>query len=703
MPAWIAGVLAVAVLTVGVFWNHIPPLPADQFLLLTFDRPHSGASEPIIVTGQPGDGAFLYVRYLDEHTLVFGYDQWGRGGPVSRPVPFSPGVPQTLELALPSLPRVHANPSPPKERLRVVFNGQILIDQPMGANLRRPTHAWFGRNPLGGSACGREFSGRITDRQGWTREGNVRELLTRSERFAGWLTYARGQVGCVLVAGFLVTWFWRRAAGIGLREVRQGLAIAGGALVAHRAFVLTALVCGTAFTGLVSAGSWQLRFRDNFGDFYDYQAMSLLDGRLDVPLEAIGNEAFNYNGRHYGYFGITPALLRLPGVIFGVGFGESTRFALVTYHAACLVAAYLLLLDALRRRPPPLPRRPTWLVVLFTLNLGLGSTLFFLGSRAYVYHEAILCGAAFALWGCWCAWRHFFQPESRWWIGALVCGVLAVHARPPGGLFCLTLLGCIGAFLAWGARAARRAAARHLAIGALTVAGALSFNGLSYLKFGTFNGWPVRLNVQYDARRLAHIDGRQFHLSNVPFTIHTYLLSPNFRIEPRFPWLFLATSKPGREFPSARMDYAESTLALPFGMTGLFLLATVGPALAARRPESRRQILLVGLAVIPMAAVMFTAVVIAQRYTADFCAPLVCGAALGAPALLGLPRIARVALGTVLAVATAWALALTLAVSLHYQGALIWGVPDGVQQRYQHLQRSVDAAFGRPEGAASAP
>src|SRR5688572_2102535 len=92
-------------------------------------------------------------------------------------------------------------------------------------------------------------------------------------------------------------------------------------------------------------------------------------------------------------------------------------------------------------REPKIPSPFASLVLVG--SVGLGSTLFFLGTRSFVFHEAILCGVVFALWSCWCTLRHLQAPAGCWWIGALLTGILSVHARPPTGLFALTFLGCV--------------------------------------------------------------------------------------------------------------------------------------------------------------------------------------------------------------------------------------------------------------------
>ena len=36
----------------------------------------------------------------------------------------------------------------------------------------------------------------------------------------------------------------------------------------------------------------------------------------------------------------------------------------------------------------------------------------------------------------------------------------------------------------------------------------------------------------------------------------------------------------------------------------------------------------------------------------------------------------------------------TLAITLHYQGELVWGVPEEIKARYQMLRHAVDSALG---------
>src|ERR1700719_1176218 len=68
------------------------------------------------------------------------------------------------------------------------------------------------------------------------------------------------------------------------------------------AFAVALIICAW----FVSWGDWKFFQHDALASYYDAQALSILNGHLDVPREAIGFEAYIYNGKAYGYFGIAP-------------------------------------------------------------------------------------------------------------------------------------------------------------------------------------------------------------------------------------------------------------------------------------------------------------------------------------------------------------------------------------------------------------
>jgi len=131
-----------------------------------------------------------------------------------------------------------------------------------------------------------------------------------------------------------------------------------------------------------------------FGFVYNSTLLHLLKGDFTIDPDAIGFEALIRDGRVYTYFGVMPALLRLPLVPF-VDLGRIDVAPLSCCVAASLAA--LLKVSALRTACTAVTARARSDVLVWslfaTLVLG-GSTVPFL--RATVYQEAILWEGVFA-------------------------------------------------------------------------------------------------------------------------------------------------------------------------------------------------------------------------------------------------------------------------------------------------------------------
>ncbi len=681
-----------------------PALPASLSVELSLEAhadPVAGRADPILVSGRSGAADFLVLRFLDARSAEFVYDSWGFPATRSAPVALRPGQPLRLRLTVPALDQVAGTWTAETGRLRVECDDRVVLDTSVHHFARERDELWFGENPLGGTACDDTLRGRLVRADGRELRGPVARLFTPADRVRDW--GRRTPWEPVALAAFAAAFVWlipvaaRRLRALPLRAV-LGLA------ATHRWFLLPAAGCLLAFAWMLTFGTFRLHHREVFGSFYDYQAASLLRGRLDVPDVAIGGEAFVARGKLYGYFGPTPTLLRLPFAVTGFAFGHLSRGVMLAAYAAALLAAYLILRDARRLLAGPAPGGSAAVfsgggaAVLLTAGLGLGSTAFFLGSRAVLFHEAILVGIALALWSARYSLRFLQAPAGRAWIGALVCGLLSAHARPPTGLFALTLLGVVACLPAIRALPARRRPAdlrRPLVVGSLCLLAFFSVNALAWLKFRTFDPAPLRLSRPYDAVRLASIDGRSFHLVNVPANATTYFLWPNLRVEPGFPWVYLGSSVPPPEFPRAKLDLPDTTLALPWAMPGLVGAALLGSLVVlAARPGLRWALAATWIAAAPMSLALLAAVATAQRYTGDWVPPLTVAAALGLAALASLRPGPRRLAFAVLFLAAFAAAGITAAITLHYQRETLWGVPEEVRADYRDLRRRVDRRFG---------
>lgn len=713
LRAWrVAGwVCALALAVFGVVRHVAPVGPAVEFEV-TFRDTAGGVRQPLVVTGEQGAADLLFFEFRGEGRGVFFYDSWGRSGVESEEVPVTPGRPLRVRVEMPGLTRINTGRTADVEagRLRVVCDGRVVADRDVESHPRGERQIYFGWNPVGGGAGAVELAGTIRGADG--REWQGRAGIPRSVAGAvgAWLGQQPWQVFCVVAWAWFAWWAAPRAAA-GWRRWWQALR---AGCVAHRVFITLTAANSLLFAWMVTYGRFDFsEGRGILADFYDYQMASLLQGRLDVPNAGIGGEAFVWQGKLYGYFGVAPALLRFPMIVFDVAFGQWSRALIVVWFAGALTGAYLLLLEATAALGGAGRRPSSAVVALLVAISGVGSVFFFLSARSYVYHEAIMCGAMLVLWGIWCAWRHLRAPEGRWWIASLVLGTLAVHARPTVGLGGLAALGwatawhvivAVRAAPAVGVGAWWRAARRPLLIGVLVVAGALTFNAQAYLKFGTFDGAPLALNRGYTAERMAAIDGKNMHLANIPFTLYSYLWFPNLRFEEKFPWIYLGSPAPRRDFPKAKMDLPDSTLAMPYSMPALMLLATAGAAAVAwRRREARLPLALAWLALAGPALILLPAIATAHRYTGDFCPFLI------AAAVWPLARLDQwtgawrgVALG-VLAALAIWSSAVSLAFTLHYQREAVWGVPEEVRMEYRRWQDRFSTKWGLDEGLMQRP
>ncbi len=659
-------------------------------LVAEFEPGVPGRSEPLLTSGITDAGDFLYVRFLDSDTAVFCYDSWGAGGPTSRPVKLRPGLPHPLEIDGPML-------TPPDEsttadsHLRVVCDGEVVLNANVSHHLRTLDQLYLGANPIGGTSCGQAFHGSLTSEDGRPFYRRLDPGASRIARQFDWWTYSLPRILLLpLILAVIIL----------ACEKLVGLSRAGGPSVAARAlrgirahlwFAIPAAVAAGIFSYFVTGGDFDFDYWDSFGSFYDYQAASLLRGRLDVPFQAVGDEAFVYQGRAYGYFGPTPALMRIPFAVCNLAFGRLSRAFMLLDYLGCIVFAYLILRLAVKMIRAEDASPSGWSVVLMITNAGLGSTLLFVGSQAYVYHEAILAGAAFALACCYFTLRLLKAPEGRSWVPALVCGVLAIQARPSPGLFALTFLGFAALFLFARTVRMRGSAGRSILIGALACAGVLSFNFVTYLKFGSFESLPLKYNIQFNAKRLARFDGTNFHLSNIGINTNGYVSGANFEFRRSFPY-FYALAPRMADHTGAKIDAIENIVAIPFAMAGLSILTVGGSVCAlARAPKLRPSLAVTWAAVVPLCVALFTAVAMSHRYTADFCPFLIVASAIALAAFdsAGFGAVLRTALWLL----TLWSVFATVALTFENQGEVVWGVPPEAKARFQSLRMSFDRFF----------
>jgi len=115
-------------------------------------------SEPLVSSGETGKGNLVFIKYLDERTVVLGYDHWGAGAYESEPVRLEPGVEVKFTVDYGSL---HEPGTGPHERIVIRVNDQVVLDKSAGYHPCEPDTVVVGANLIGASSSTPAFSGNL--------------------------------------------------------------------------------------------------------------------------------------------------------------------------------------------------------------------------------------------------------------------------------------------------------------------------------------------------------------------------------------------------------------------------------------------------------------------------------------------------------------------------------------------------------------
>jgi hypothetical protein len=357
--------------------------------------------------------------------------------------------------------------------------------------------------------------------------------------------------------------------------------------------------------GIASLGSavvyvsilWNLRwapFRTALGttlyaDFYDAQARSFLDGRLDIPEGTLGIEAFIHEGRELMYFSPGPALARIPLLLVTDRFdGRLTAISMLLGWVTTVVFASLLIWRVrrvLRGRAP----LPTWEAVsygLLVVAIAAGSVLVYLASQPWVYHEAYTWAVA-AAFACAFALLGVIERPSPMRVAA--CGaalLLAVLSRATTGwAFGLAIIGTALWFLT-GRHGVRGAQYGRLLLGA-AVAPLLVGVIFNMAKFDHPYLFPLEdqvwTSVNEHRRDALEANGGDLVSADLlPSTLAAYFRPDGIRFIPLPPFVTFP-EEPAQSVGGGFLDQTYRTgSAVPF-MPALVGLGTWGLGIAFRR------------------------------------------------------------------------------------------------------------------------
>ena len=349
-------------------------------------------------------------------------------------------------------------------------------------------------------------------------------------------------------------------------------------------------------------------------DFYDAQARSIVHGRLDVPANVAGIEGFEINGKTQIYFGIGPALMRLP--LSGVSDVFDRRLSLLSELLALSVLglAAARLLKRAKSLVANAPEGAAWWFGAFAVVATLGTPLLFFSSRALVYHEAELWGAAAGLAGLDLVIRWWRVPTRRHLIEAVALATFALSCRPSTGAAPAMALGLFGLALAW-----KREWRRSLLVISGAVIPFLGFALVNWLRFRSATDVPFPLQVfsKFNTDRqaaLAANNGSLFGLKFVPTNVARYFSPFAFQWDRLFP--FVTWPAKATVIGNARFDTIDHAGSFLTSAPLLFLFGLVGAWWTIVRDKTR-QWSAIALAAIVATTSTFTFGYLAHRYLAD--------------------------------------------------------------------------------------
>lgn len=299
----------------------------------------------------------------------------------------------------------------------------------------------------------------------------------------------------------------RHADGPGTLEPRllAGALAKSPALHLNLAFTLVASI---VYLALVTNGTFSFDGPETLDQAYEALARAILSGHLDVTRAVIGNEGFYVGGKVYLYFGVLPALLRVPFLLWGAGWIPGPRFFVFAEAAIAALLFHLTVFSALTARLRPLDKSTLPATVLFSGAVGwFASPAYLLTSNASIYNEPfgcallLLAAVVYLLRDQILAALAGAFPEIS--AGRLATvgflSALCLHARPPmaASLFMLVGLLCLLTALEPGAGRTLLRRTRHIArnsvLPGLFLAASIGvFLWLNWARFGNpFSAGPI--------------------------------------------------------------------------------------------------------------------------------------------------------------------------------------------------------------------
>ncbi len=299
--------------------------------------------------------------------------------------------------------------------------------------------------------------------------------------------------------------------------------------------VIMFILCTITAYWFVTYGNRGLFTKEiGFGCFYDRQGLSLLSGRLNVPADDIGFEAYIVDGKYFGYFGITPSLLRIPlNFLFTDIFCKWSKLMNLSGYIMMLFISFQFYKIFFNKF-----YRDRMTDSIFIILFGLGTSLIFLTSNSYVYHESIMLGGAFSLISYYFLYRFLESKSFLFLYLSIFFALVTSHTRISfgiGNLIALLIVGLISILTIFSKtkpevfKAMKRENLVRLVIITFVGISSISFSLLyvNYLKFGNpLTFLPIEKHFEFinnKARLDRWLKYNKYFVGNPANVVHNFL------------------------------------------------------------------------------------------------------------------------------------------------------------------------------------
>jgi hypothetical protein len=369
--------------------------------------------------------------------------------------------------------------------------------------------------------------------------------------------------------------------------------------------------------------------------FFTAQADALLRGRLWVDPNSfagsISVECWYVAGKCYGYFGLTPSILRIPILLVIGPTTQSFAFLMFPIASGLALGASL---DLCRQFAKPMAHQLRGVVFMCVaaLALGPGSVLVLLADP-YLYYEAILWSIAGVMLALNCYWRWLHSDNNRYLGLSVFFCIFAAGARPTT-VFVGVVIG-FSLFIAHRKRVSLRSNIAVAALGFIILPALFSF-GTLFAKFGQPSPPAVAWNNPTGNPAGGVIScGNLFssHPSFVPTSLFAYFRPDAVRLYREWPNVrFRFNTCDGPNHPTYLWPlkvgdmHVEKTTSLTNTMPIPLLAAGIASYAAVRQRRTTELALLIAVATSGLLA--SSTVGMGSRYLGDFYPLLATGMAM---------------------------------------------------------------------------